>query len=204
MPGVKRFPMRGSDKTPSCAGVPGGLRSRVGCGWQKCPRRRKAPAEHGGPYSVCAFQRRRPGFTSQPDSQQTMSVTAESASSLRLGPAEGSAGGGLPATTAHSRTYPWAVRARACIGIAILVPFGAAAFFTEPWWAGDSWQELSWEILAWSLLIGGTVIRFWATAYIGGTKARLSSVRAPTPFAETRYISAPSWLPSPSPPFYTA
>lgn len=101
-----------------------------------------------------------------------MSATLEPASPLRFGPVEGSTGGDLPAATAHSRTYPWAVRARACIGIAILVPFGVVAFFTEPWWTGDSWRELSWEILAWSLLIGGTVVRFWATAYIGGHKGK--------------------------------
>jgi protein-S-isoprenylcysteine O-methyltransferase Ste14 len=71
---------------------------------------------------------------------------------------------------ADLKPRPWWVRARACIGIAILIPFGCVAFFSQPWGAPGSVAALAWEAAGWILLVAGTTIRFWATAYVGGHK----------------------------------
>lgn len=75
-----------------------------------------------------------------------------------------------PAQERQRPGQPWWVKSRGAVGIAVLVPFGCAAFLLEPWAAPGTLATLAWDVVGWSLLLAGIVFRFWATVYIGGHK----------------------------------
>jgi protein-S-isoprenylcysteine O-methyltransferase Ste14 len=54
----------------------------------------------------------------------------------------------------------------------ILAPFAFGALATAPAADCEPLAAIGWETAGWILLLAGTVFRFWATAYIGGSKGK--------------------------------
>jgi protein-S-isoprenylcysteine O-methyltransferase Ste14 len=74
-----------------------------------------------------------------------------------------------------SRAFGW----RALIGVVLLVPALLAAALSRPLVVEGSIADLILEVIAWPMFIGGMIIRFWATLYIGGRKGSLVICEGP-------------------------
>ncbi len=65
-----------------------------------------------------------------------------------------------------SRAFRW----RALIAVSLIVPALVAAALSRPIVTEGSIGDVLLELVAWPLFVGGTVLRVWATLYIGGRK----------------------------------
>lgn len=63
-------------------------------------------------------------------------------------------------------------RARAWLSLVVLAPVAVLAIFSEPHFAFDGLPEYTVECVAWLLFLGGALVRWWATLYIGGRKGQ--------------------------------
>jgi len=53
-----------------------------------------------------------------------------------------------------------------------MTPFVVLAILSPPRVREGSWGDVTLEDLGWALFMGGVLLRFWATLYVGGRKSR--------------------------------
>lgn len=70
----------------------------------------------------------------------------------------------------HNAWQSYLSRARGWISLVLLVPIGILAVLSKPHLDFDGLPEFLLEVAGWMLFLGGAILRWWATLYIGGRK----------------------------------